>query len=85
MPVYKFDSMRIEPYAKFGVDMGKNQVWYTIKQLPDMTGCKDTGYTYIYFSGADNSSNKGYLLTLIGNYVRSRRSMYFYIDRNNDF
>jgi hypothetical protein len=78
LPVYKFDSMRIEPYAKFGVDMGKNQAWYTIKQLPDMAGCKDTGYTYIYFSGSDNAINKGYLLTLIGNYVRSRRTMYFY-------
>jgi hypothetical protein len=85
LPVYKFDSMCIEPYAKFGVDMGKNQAWYTIKKLPNMTGCKDTGYTYIYFSGADNAINKGYLLTLIGNYVRSRRTMYFYIDRNNDF
>jgi hypothetical protein len=57
----------------------------TIKKLPKMVACRDTGYTYIYFSGANSEVNQGYLLTLIGNYRRSQRTVYFYVDRNNNF
>jgi len=85
LPVYKFVSGSIQPYTKFGVDLDTAKPWYQIKKLPDMSRCRDTGYTYIYFAGADNGQSQGYLLTLLGNYVRSKRTIYFYVDRNNDF
>ena len=85
LPIYKYTDVRIEPYSKFGLEVDKNKPWYTIKKLPTMEAVRDTGYTYIYFAGADNAENQGYLLTLVGNYRRSRRTVYFYIDRNNDF
>ena len=85
LPIYKYTDVRIEPYSKFGLEVDKTKPWYTIKKLPNMEGVRDTGYTYIYFAGADNVGNQGYLLTLVGNYRRSRRTVYFYIDRNNDF
>lgn len=85
LPIYKYSGKSIEPYSKFGLEMDDKLPWYTIKTLPDMTGMKDTGYTYIYFAGADNAESQGYLLTLVGNYKRSRRTIYFYVDKNNDF
>lgn len=85
LPVYRFERREIEPYSKFGVDIDSTQPWYTIKKMPIMRNCVDTGYTYIYFAGADNAESQGYLLTMIGNYRRSRRTLYFFIDRNNDF
>lgn len=85
LPVYKYVGNTIEPYIKFGLELDSTKPWYTIKQLPSMPNCRDTGYSYIYFAGADNEVNQGYLLTLIGNYRRSRRTVYFYVDRNNDF
>lgn len=85
LPIYKFTGPSIEPYSKFGLELDKNKPWYTIKKMPNMVGVRDTGYTYIYFAGADNAESQGYLLTLVGNYRRSRRTVYFYIDRNNDF
>lgn len=85
LPIYKFTGPSIEPYSKFGLELDKNKPWYAIKKMPNMVGVRDTGYTYIYFAGADNAESQGYLLTLVGNYRRSRRTVYFYIDRNNDF
>jgi hypothetical protein len=84
LPVYKYESNIIEPYSKFGLKPDPSQSFYSIAKLPDMKNCRDTGYTYIYFSGSDNEYRQGYILTLIGNYKRSRRTVYFYIDRNND-
>ena len=84
LPVYKYDNKEIEPYSKFGLETDPSQSWYSIKKFPEMKNCRDTGYTYIYFSGSDNDERQGYILTLIGNYRRSRRTVYFYIDRNND-
>ncbi|MBT8326930.1 MAG: peroxiredoxin family protein [Bacteroidia bacterium] len=85
IPIYRYVSDSIEPYSKFGLEIDSTLPWYKINKLPDMTNCTDTGYSYIYFAGADNELSKGYLLTLIGNYRRSRRTIYFFIDRNNDF
>lgn len=85
LPIYKYVGASVEPYSKFGLTVDKTKPWYTIKKFPTMTGIQDTGYTYIYFAGADNEENQGYLLTLVGNYKRSRRTVYFYVDRNNDF
>lgn len=84
LPVYKYDNKEIEPYSKFGLETDPSQSWYSIKKFPEMKNCRDTGYTYIYFSGSDNDERQGYILTLIGNYRRSRRTVYFYVDRNND-
>ncbi|MDG1725344.1 MAG: hypothetical protein P8I11_06605 [Bacteroidia bacterium] len=84
LPVYKYESNLIEPYSKFGLKSDPSQSFYSIVNLPEMKNCRDTGYTYIYFSGSDNDIRQGYILALIGNYKRSRRTVYFYIDRNND-
>lgn len=84
LPIYKYTGNQIEPYSKFGLEVDANKPWYTIKKLPELLGVKDTGYTYIYYAGADNVVSRGYLLTLVANYRRSRRTVYFYIDRNND-
>ena len=85
IPVYRYISDSIEPFSKFGLEIDSTLPWYKIKELPDMANCRDTGYSYIYFAGADNAISKGYLLTLIGNFRRSRKTIYFFIDRNNDF
>lgn len=84
LPMYRFRSDSIEPYTKFGLPPDPSQKWYAIKRMPDMKGIRDTGYTYIYFSGADNDRAQGHLLTLVGNYYRSKRTIFFWIDRNND-
>lgn len=84
LPIYKYVSDSIEPYSKFGLEIDKDQAWYKIKKLPDMTDVHDTGYTYIYFAGSDNERSQGYILCLIGNYERSYRDVIFYVDRNND-
>ncbi len=85
LPIYRYTSDSIEPYTKFGLEIDTTRPWYKISKLPNMEGVRDTGYTYIYFAGADNPISKGYLLAMVGNYRRSRRSVFFYIDRNNDF
>jgi hypothetical protein len=85
LPIYKYLGDSIEPYVKFGLELDSTKPWYSIEKLPEMPNARDTGYTYIYFAGADNEVNQGYLLTLVGNYRRSTRTVYFYIDRNNDF
>ncbi|MBO6518215.1 MAG: redoxin domain-containing protein [Bacteroidia bacterium] len=86
LPVYQFTSPEIEPFSFFGIDEKKKgeQKPLTISKMPDMTGMRDTGYTYIYFSGANNDINQGYCLTLIGNFKRSRKTVYFFVDRNNN-
>jgi len=84
LPVYEWQSNSIEPYTRFGVDPPKDQKDLLVTRLPDLSRCRDTGYTFLYFSGADNEINQGYILVLIGNYKRSHRTVYFYIDRNNN-
>jgi len=84
IPVYKFKGLDIEPYNNFGIVESKKTKSIPIKQMPAMADCNDTAYSFIYFSGADNDKNSGYLLTLIGNYSRKRTSTYFYIDKNNN-
>ncbi|MBR9917974.1 hypothetical protein GYB29_09905 [bacterium] len=84
LPIFKFTSPDIEEYSKFGVATDQELQYHTIEKMPDMSRCNDTGYTFIYFSGADNEERQGHLITLVGNYVRSKRTIYFFIDRNND-
>ena len=86
LPVYKYESSHIEPFTLFGIDEDEKEAQppLIIKKLPDMHGMRDTGYTYIYFSGANNDVNQGYCLTLIGNFKRSRSTVYFFVDHNNN-
>lgn len=84
LPVYKYVDNSIEPYTMFGVKNKPDQEDLTISHLPNMAGCRDTGYTYIFFSGANNDLNQGYLLAFIGNYRRSVKDVLFFIDRNNN-
>lgn len=86
LPVYIYKSTEIEPFTLFGIDDDEKEAQkpLIIKKMPDMSGMRDTGYTYIYFSGANNEVNQGYCLTLLGNYKRSRKTIYFFVDRNNN-
>ena len=84
LPVYIYENQTIEPYTMFGVEKKPNQQNLVIQKMPNMEGMRDTAYTYVYFSGANTEINQGYCLTLIGNYRRSRRTIYFFIDRNNN-
>lgn len=84
LPVYQWTGPQIEPYTRFGVTPSKDLKPLQMKALPDLSHCRDTGYTYLYFSGADNALNQGYVLVVIGNFKRSHRTVYFYIDRNNN-
>lgn len=84
LPVYKYTGLSIEPYTMFGIEDKPEQEDLLISRLPDMKACSDTGYTYVFFGGANSSANQGYLLTMIGNYRRSMRTVYFYVDRNNN-
>jgi hypothetical protein len=84
VPVYKYKGNVIEPYTMFGVDPPKNQQDLVVKKMPDMQGMHDTAYSFLYFSGADNSVNQGYLLMILGNYRRSVRTIFFFVDRNNN-
>lgn len=84
LPVYQWTGFEIEPYSRFGAAQPKEHKHLRIKALPDLSACRDTGYTYLYFSGADNALNQGYVLVVIGNFKRSHRTVYFYIDRNNN-
>jgi len=84
IPVYKYTKPEIEPYSNFGTVECKKIKWINIKKLPDLSKCIDTGYTFIYFSGADNSENTGYILAIIGNYNRSRQTVHFFVDKNNN-
>lgn len=84
IPVYKFEKNEIEPYLNFGFDKGKNLKKIKISKMPVMDCCTDTAYTFIYFSGADNNQNSGYIISIIGNYKRSRQPIYFFTDKNNN-
>ncbi len=85
IPVYKFTSLSIEPYSTFGISDTKNGKNINIKKMPVMEGCTDTAYSFIYFSGIDNTENHGYILAIIGNYNRMfRYTTHFYIDKNNN-
>lgn len=86
LPVYQFQTAEVEPFTLFGVNEEKleDRSPLVIRKMPDLSNMRDTGYTYIYFSGANTDINQGYCLTLIGNYRRSRKTIYFYIDRNNN-
>lgn len=84
IPVYKYVNSDIEPYSNFGTVESKKIKQIKIKKLPDLSNCRDTGYSFIYFSGADNDENSGYILTIIGNYTRSRQTVNFFVDKNNN-
>lgn len=83
-PVYKYTSDSIQPYQMFGVEDKPDLDPLLIRKMPNMEGMVDTGYTYLYFSGANTEYNQGYLVTLIGNYRKSQRTIYFFVDRNNN-
>lgn len=84
LPVYLYEGHKIEPFTMFGVENASDQPDLVIRKMPDMQGIRDTAFTYVYFSGANTELNQGYCLTIIGNYKRSRRTIYFFIDRNNN-
>jgi hypothetical protein len=84
IPVFRFTSPELEEYEKFGAPGKKGLDKFTIKKLPDMAGCDDTAYGFIYYTGYPAAINRGYVTMLIGNHRRWMKPAILYIDRNNN-
>jgi hypothetical protein len=85
VPIFRYTSPEIEEYEKFGAPGKKALDKFTLKKLPDMTGCVDTAYGFIYYTGVPSNTNRGYITLLIGNYRRSwDKIAQLYVDRNNN-
>ncbi len=80
MPVYKCTGNTLETYtdAYAGEELEKFSVKY-----PDLTGCTDTGYAFIYFGGMERSVCKNFSVVIIGN-AQSILIPRFFIDHNHN-
>lgn len=80
MPVYLTHSNLLEYYtdAWSGETLEKFRV-----KLPDLTGCTDTAYAFIYFSGFQRASCPNYAVVIIGN-AQSYLIPKFFIDYNHN-
>lgn len=83
LPVFHYEGDKIESYSKFGI-AARNLPTLQIRKLPKNFRTASTGYTFLYFSGADNNTNKGYLLMLIEHFNSSYKNRILHIDRNNN-
>lgn len=84
LPIYQYINNTLEPYSKFGVKT-KDETPHIIQKLPDLSAVKDTGYTYVHFSGADSSGQGLYVIAIVANYKRwFKTPTLFFIDKNND-
>jgi hypothetical protein len=80
IPAYKLHGDTLEAYtdAYAGQDLEKFRV-----KLPDMTGCTDTGYAFIYFGGFERNVCKDYSVIIIGN-AQSYKIPRLFIDDNHN-
>jgi hypothetical protein len=80
MPVYKCTGNRLEYYtdAYAGETLEKFDV-----QMPDLRGCTDTGYAFVYFDGFERSACRNYSVIIIGN-AQSMLIPKLFIDRNHN-
>jgi len=53
-------------------------------RLPDMRGCKDTAYGFIFFGGTRSGFAPGYVLMVVGNNRRLEMPHPVWVDRNNN-
>ncbi len=84
VPVFKYTGDSIEEFTRFGVEQKKVPQKFRLT-LPDMKGCMDTAYGYLYFSGTTRPVNQGYRLMVIGNYRRRQPPAIIYTDKNDNF
>ncbi len=80
VPVYKCTGNSLEYYSD--AYAGETLEKFNVK-MPELYGCTDTGYAFVYFSGFERSACKNYSVVIIGN----AQSMYIpkiYIDRNHN-
>src|SRR5690606_25624016 len=82
-PVFKLENSEIESYEGFGIKSNKPLEKFTVK-LPDLTGCLDTGYSFLFSEVSDKSSN-GYTAVLIANYSRRNLPAIIFVDHNNNY
>ena len=80
MPVYLTHSNMLEYYTDAWA--GEPLEKFSVK-LPDMTGCTDTAYSFIYFSGFQRSACPNYDVIIIGN-AQSYLIPKFFIDYNHN-
>jgi hypothetical protein len=80
IPVYKCTGNTLEYYTD--VYAGETLEKFNVK-MPDLSGCSDTGYAFIYFSGFERAACKNYSVVIIGN----AQSMYkpkLFFDHNHN-
>lgn len=82
-PVFKLNSDEIETYEGFGVEAKKPLQKFKVK-LPDLSGCLDTGYSFLFSEVSEKSSN-GYTAVLIANYSRRHLPAIIFVDHNNNY
>jgi len=83
IPVFKYTGQPFEGISDFGLKTSKKQKPETFEiKFPDMTGMKDTSYTYLFFGGNTQSPPIGYVFCIIGNNSRYDGPTYIWIDRN---
>ena len=83
LPIYHFEDTVVESFRKFGVTSEKASNLH-LRGLPKGLNHNKMGYGFLYFSGADNKLNKGYIFMLIENFNSSHKNRLFYIDKNNN-
>ena len=80
MPVYKCSGTNLEYYsdAYAGETLDKFNII-----MPDLSGCTDTGYAFIYFGGFERADCKNYSVVIIGN-AQSMLVPRLFFDRNHN-
>ncbi len=80
IPAYKCVGNVLEYYtdAYAGEELEKFSV-----KLPDLTGCTDTGYAFVYFAGFERPTCKNYSVVIIGN-AQSLLIPKLFIDKNHN-
>jgi hypothetical protein len=79
LPLFIVESNQLELYDPLKKPAS---VKFTVK-FPDMKGCTDTAYGFIYFTGFGEAVNKGNTVILVGNYKGPRPPKIF-VDYNNN-
>lgn len=83
IPVFKYKGQPFEGVSEFGIKTSKNHKpeMFTAK-FPDMTGMRDTAYTFLFFGANEAKHPLGYVFCLLGNNNRMQNNTYIWIDRN---
>ncbi len=80
IPSYKCTGNTLECYTD--VYAGEVLERFSVT-FPDLSGCTDTGYAFVYFGGLERSSCKNYSVIIIGN-AQSLLIPKLFIDKNHN-